>query len=163
MLVFLIKQKTAYEIRISDWGSDVCSSDLYAQHFCSAAKLCPLHRVPAENRKDNRDRSGTVPNAWRADNTGNRIFAHPVADWLLDNRQFSDCRTYCFRRYAHILVVHPPPQHSRAIGTATHSAFTATLGHRGPISVDSRAAKKHRPGSGGVPDPGPRSYYSQTP
>src|SRR3546814_8110337 len=33
----------------------------YAQHFCSAAKLCPLHRVPAENRKDNRDRSGTVP------------------------------------------------------------------------------------------------------
>src|SRR3546814_3919892 len=23
------KQKTAYEIRISDWGSDVCSSDLF--------------------------------------------------------------------------------------------------------------------------------------
>src|SRR3546814_13951889 len=25
---FLFKQKTAYEIRISDWSSDVCSSDL---------------------------------------------------------------------------------------------------------------------------------------
>src|SRR3546814_2808416 len=24
------KQKTAYEMRISDWSSDVCSSDLYA-------------------------------------------------------------------------------------------------------------------------------------
>src|SRR3546814_18382105 len=28
MLVFLCKQKTAYEMRISDWSSDVCSSDL---------------------------------------------------------------------------------------------------------------------------------------
>src|SRR3546814_4605737 len=27
-LVFLIKQKTAYELRISDWSSDVCSCDL---------------------------------------------------------------------------------------------------------------------------------------
>src|SRR3546814_2180374 len=27
-LVFLFKQKTAYEMRISDWSSDVCSSDL---------------------------------------------------------------------------------------------------------------------------------------
>src|SRR3546814_4717583 len=26
--VFFIKQKTAYEMRISDWSSDVCSSDL---------------------------------------------------------------------------------------------------------------------------------------
>src|SRR3546814_20892899 len=27
-LFFLFKQKTAYEMRISDWSSDVCSSDL---------------------------------------------------------------------------------------------------------------------------------------
>src|SRR3546814_8985975 len=26
---FFFKQKTAYEMRISDWSSDVCSSDLY--------------------------------------------------------------------------------------------------------------------------------------
>src|SRR3546814_9116642 len=26
---FLFKQKTAYEMRISDWSSDVCSSDLH--------------------------------------------------------------------------------------------------------------------------------------
>src|SRR3546814_7167475 len=30
--VFFFKQKTAYEMRISDWSSDVCSSDL--------ARLC---------------------------------------------------------------------------------------------------------------------------
>src|SRR3546814_6068379 len=28
--VFFFKQKTAYEMRISDWSSDVCSSDLGA-------------------------------------------------------------------------------------------------------------------------------------
>src|SRR3546814_5644156 len=30
-LVFLFKQKTAYEMRISDWSSDVCSSDLLGE------------------------------------------------------------------------------------------------------------------------------------
>src|SRR3546814_5761864 len=28
MYIFFFKQKTAYEMRISDWSSDVCSSDL---------------------------------------------------------------------------------------------------------------------------------------
>src|SRR3546814_5232852 len=28
-LFFIFKQKTAYEMRISDWSSDVCSSDLH--------------------------------------------------------------------------------------------------------------------------------------
>src|SRR3546814_10518015 len=28
ILIFFFKQKTAYEMRISDWSSDVCSSDL---------------------------------------------------------------------------------------------------------------------------------------
>src|SRR3546814_7783886 len=30
VLFFFFKQKTAYELRISDWSSDVCSSDLLA-------------------------------------------------------------------------------------------------------------------------------------
>src|SRR3546814_1159620 len=30
MLFFFFKQKTAYVMRISDWSSDVCSSDLFA-------------------------------------------------------------------------------------------------------------------------------------
>src|SRR3546814_13478480 len=29
-MFFFFKQKTAYELRISDWSSDVCSSDLQA-------------------------------------------------------------------------------------------------------------------------------------
>src|SRR3546814_11727551 len=31
MCFFFFKQKTAYEMRISDWSSDVCSSDLRTQ------------------------------------------------------------------------------------------------------------------------------------
>src|SRR3546814_4796897 len=31
-LSFFFKQKTAYEMRSSDWSSDVCSSDLPAPH-----------------------------------------------------------------------------------------------------------------------------------
>src|SRR3546814_9275458 len=30
---FFFKQKTAYEMRISDWSSDVCSSDLQREHY----------------------------------------------------------------------------------------------------------------------------------
>src|SRR3546814_4233122 len=29
MFFFFFKQKTAYELRISDWSSDMCSSDLF--------------------------------------------------------------------------------------------------------------------------------------
>src|SRR3546814_1029065 len=33
MYFFFFKQKTAYEMRISDWSSDVCSSDLPGTHL----------------------------------------------------------------------------------------------------------------------------------
>src|SRR3546814_1292357 len=34
-MFFFFKQKTAYEMRISDWSSDVCSSDLYSGYSFS--------------------------------------------------------------------------------------------------------------------------------
>src|SRR3546814_9242945 len=34
---FFFKQKTAYEMRISDWSSDVCSSDLPVRHVIAEA------------------------------------------------------------------------------------------------------------------------------
>src|SRR3546814_3365905 len=41
VLVFFFKQKTAYEMRISDWSSDVCSSDLGVTDLARAAELNP--------------------------------------------------------------------------------------------------------------------------
>src|SRR3546814_11260199 len=38
-LFFFCKQKTAYEMRISDWSSDVCSSDLPVPWLRSAEKV----------------------------------------------------------------------------------------------------------------------------
>src|SRR3546814_7210395 len=43
VLFFFFKHKTAYELRISDWSSDVCSSDL-------AVQLLRCHRWPARQR-----------------------------------------------------------------------------------------------------------------
>src|SRR3546814_5550552 len=37
--IFFFKQKTAYEIRISDWSSDVCSSDLPGAQIVGPARL----------------------------------------------------------------------------------------------------------------------------
>src|SRR3546814_7971237 len=37
MFFFFFKQKTAYEMRISDWSSDVCSSDLGTMPFLTNA------------------------------------------------------------------------------------------------------------------------------
>src|SRR3546814_1794968 len=41
LLLFFFKQKTAYEMRISDWSSDVCSSDLlWATRALARATVC---------------------------------------------------------------------------------------------------------------------------
>src|SRR3546814_9305265 len=48
--VFFCNQKTAYEMRISDWSSDVCSSDLVDQHVVrgEAPGVAQRQRVRAE-------------------------------------------------------------------------------------------------------------------
>src|SRR3546814_1523555 len=48
---FFFKQKTAYEMRISDWSSDVCSSDLLAAasgfswRLMAASLACLVHAL----------------------------------------------------------------------------------------------------------------------
>src|SRR3546814_4819215 len=41
-MFFFFKQKTAYEMRISDWSSDVCSSDLTDRHR-TVRRPCGAH------------------------------------------------------------------------------------------------------------------------
>src|SRR3546814_20653889 len=52
---FFFKQKTAYEMRISDWSSDVCSSDLRAMVF-----LRPVRRLDDEVHQAGGRREETV-------------------------------------------------------------------------------------------------------
>src|SRR3546814_7328329 len=42
---FFFKQKTAYEMRISDWSSDVCSSDLWQREL-------PVSPMGSSERRD---------------------------------------------------------------------------------------------------------------
>src|SRR3546814_4347266 len=49
-LFFFFKQKTAYEMRISDWSSDVCSSDLSREKLASVASeanAAKIRKAPA--------------------------------------------------------------------------------------------------------------------
>src|SRR3546814_4118567 len=72
---FFFKQKTAYEVRISDWSSDVCSSDLPGTATTPAAcrrpdgtmviglpydrdRRAPAQRAGRQNRKPPRVRWG---------------------------------------------------------------------------------------------------------
>src|SRR3546814_5062124 len=45
-MLFFFKQKTAYEMRISDWSSDVCSSDL--KDFFGGDIKAAIQNLPAE-------------------------------------------------------------------------------------------------------------------
>src|SRR3546814_7502391 len=44
-IVFLFKQKTADEMRISDWSSDVCSSDLRARRVGRQRRLASARKA----------------------------------------------------------------------------------------------------------------------
>src|SRR3546814_8820980 len=62
MFFFFFKQKTAYEMRISDWSSDVCSSDLgprgQTQGRCTGPGTDVQHRFARRggNRRREKDR-----------------------------------------------------------------------------------------------------------
>src|SRR3546814_2333884 len=46
-MMFFFKQKTAYEMRIRDWSSDVCSSDLFAVLGTQKALLFDINPLAA--------------------------------------------------------------------------------------------------------------------
>src|SRR3546814_12601591 len=72
MCVFFFKQKTAYEMRISDWSSDVCSSDLDAGDGAQQNRLAGAGR-PA-------DHDGLA----RLDREVDAVEHHGAAEALLD-------------------------------------------------------------------------------
>src|SRR3546814_18429004 len=55
ILVVLFKQETAYELRISDWSSDVCSSDLATTAESNFDPNHPLYRAFARLAKLRQD------------------------------------------------------------------------------------------------------------
>src|SRR3546814_3209990 len=53
LLFFFFKQKTAYEMRISDWSSDVCSSDLGGRELAvGQSRMAPGRDEMIDERRD---------------------------------------------------------------------------------------------------------------
>src|SRR3546814_9122459 len=70
-LFFFFKQKTAYEMRISDWSSDVCSSDLLAFNDVEEAvaetfgEILEREATPNRIRHAERDAHGVDDRLWQ--------------------------------------------------------------------------------------------------
>src|SRR3546814_10514359 len=104
---FFFKQKTAYEMRISDWSSDVCSSDL-ASEVCITG-FNPISRPSGILRRGARG-IGSLQSASIAAPSRSRTRDESVPDREHDRER----GRYPQQRKEHVLahsVARPPDEH----------------------------------------------------
>src|SRR3546814_13015469 len=96
---FFFKQKTAYELRISDWSSDVCSSDLPIGYFKDRKiDLRQRHQSEGEPAQPH-CRSG----AWHRANDRGRPLLHRHSDAAArsdERRVGKECGRTCRSRWS---------------------------------------------------------------
>src|SRR3546814_3861853 len=102
--VFFFKQKTAYEMRISDWSSDVCSSDLSVNPvfcgFCDPPYCdqraflfsAPLARLAGQSARPGFRTDDAHPGAKPA--------AHPGRPRSEERRVGKECVSTCRSRWS---------------------------------------------------------------
>src|SRR3546814_3905565 len=91
-LFFFFKQKTAYEMRISDWSSDVCSSDLYS---VSKRLSCVTFLGIYVNMADVSPRSKTPPKL-----SANPLFLRDEELRSEERRVGKECVSTCRSRWS---------------------------------------------------------------
>src|SRR3546814_7808938 len=74
VVFFFFKQKTAYEMRISDWSSDVCSSDLGLQARRRE------HRLGRSARQQDDERNAVLS----PDSSGQRAISQEAKSAIMD-------------------------------------------------------------------------------
>src|SRR3546814_3845249 len=85
LFLFFFKQKTAYEMRISDWSSDVCSSDLASS---------PTRPIPPTTARPRRRKScATSPGA-------GSITSSPAGARSEERRVGKECVSTCRSRWS---------------------------------------------------------------
>src|SRR3546814_1159694 len=96
LFFFFFKQKTAYEMRISDWSSDVCSSDLGAEPGRLALP------VPEERRRaDDEGRPRPPPEQVQRQHLDGLAQAHVVGEHRSEERRVGkECVSTCRSRWA---------------------------------------------------------------
>src|SRR3546814_3680711 len=96
VVFFFFKQKTAYEMRISDWSSDVCSSDLLAQDAQAATAGNSEIIVTAQKRSES---AQNVPIAITAlDN--NELQSAGINSRSEERRVGKECVSTCRSRWS---------------------------------------------------------------
>src|SRR3546814_2853294 len=99
---FFFKQKTAYEMRISDWSSDVCSSDLFPSiGSMPVREITPTHVLDILQKTAKR---GAPTVAAEARRTMSAVFEFAVATLRADRseerRVGKECVSTCRSRWS---------------------------------------------------------------
>src|SRR3546814_14580994 len=124
---FFFKQKTAYDMGISDWSSDVCSSDLRQQKSATYGPIgcCRRNLKPCGRWRNlcHNIRSGTVRffRSWRA--------------WRSEERRVGkECVSTCRSRWS--------PYHSKKQRAKTREMSTLTNTQKPTITIIARTKKE---------------------
>src|SRR3546814_20254532 len=124
--VFFFKQKTAYEMRISDWSSDVCSSDLVEPAFEQFGRdpVLVLHM-----RRDGLTLVATAPKHHRRPERRQlfQMFGPVINGVVEDRTQFGVGWDTCVKR------IHQPGQ--SCFVTQLLSVYGSHLNHALPIHL----------------------------
>src|SRR3546814_2332002 len=102
VLFFFFKQKTAYEMRISDWSSDVCSSDLDNSGTIAGEDYDGIRLIGGGAVTN----SGTISGGFRPDGVptsgdGVSMFAYDDQDLRSEERRVGEeCVSTCRSRWS---------------------------------------------------------------
>src|SRR3546814_20297744 len=116
---FFFKQKTAYEMRISDWSSDVCSSDL------------PLGRSSVEELSPRYFSGPVCSGPLRRLRVGGSVIDWPVADPRRAGRSLYGC-----------LALAHYPNHCRYADSSRRPVPLGAAGHGSPARPEERRVGK---------------------
>src|SRR3546814_16745254 len=94
-LFFFFKQKTAYEMRISNWSSDVCSSDL-----CWRCRLSSTRMPTTTDSASSVIRLRLKPNQCITANVGMIDSGSATADRSEERRVGKECVSTCRSRWS---------------------------------------------------------------
>src|SRR3546814_17685314 len=103
MFFFFFKQKTSYEMRISDWSSDVCSSDLV--DYTTARVLRDTDRAGPSGSKRQSDRgcrraASPRRGIWQWERQENAPVARGAQGRSEERRVGKECVSTCRSRWA---------------------------------------------------------------
>src|SRR3546814_11948138 len=94
---FFFKQKTAYEMRISDWSSDVCSSDLPDQDLEENQKVAVSSSETGQSAIDAIDPNPVIG---QESDVNDQAESAPLSDRSEERRVGKECVSTCRSRWS---------------------------------------------------------------